>query len=76
MTLPARSCRIQYMHEAYHDLTEETVGVDTWLDNLETVLTAIGQRRLTDDQLDRLARLLSEAEQGAIARARQPRRVR
>jgi hypothetical protein len=76
MTLPARSRRIQYMHEAYHDLNEETVGADTWLDNLETVLTAVGQRRLTDDQLDRLARLLSEAEQGAIARARQPRRVR
>jgi hypothetical protein len=54
----------------------EAHGMDTWLDSLETVLRAISQRRMTEDQLDRMARLLYEAEQGAIARVRRPRRVR
>lgn len=44
----------------------EAEGMDRWLDNLETILTAIGQRRMTRDQLYRFGRLIAESEQRAV----------
>ena len=45
-------------------------AVDGYLDNLESLLIALGQRDIYGDQLDRLARLLQGAERTALARAR------
>lgn len=46
----------------------ETIGVHVYLDNLETLLTAIAQRRMTREQVDRFARLLAAAGRDAIRR--------
>jgi hypothetical protein len=48
----------------------EIEGMDQWLDNLESLSIAISQRRMTNDQLDRYARLLRGMEREAVARAR------
>jgi hypothetical protein len=48
----------------------EIEGMDAWLDNLESLSIAISQRRMTNDQLDRYARLLRGMEREAVARAR------
>ena len=36
----------------------EMYAMDQWLDHLETVATALSQRRMTEDQRERLYRLL------------------
>lgn len=48
----------------------ETMGTHVYLDNLETLLTAIAQRRMTREQVDRFARLLAAAERDALGRGR------
>lgn len=48
----------------------EAEGMDRWLDGLETLFTAIRQRRMTTDQLDRYSALLLGAEKDALARGR------
>ena len=48
----------------------EIHGMDEWLDNLESLLICIGQRRMTTDQLERYARLLHGAERDALRRRR------
>ncbi len=48
----------------------EVNAMDMWLDNLTSVLAAIGQRRMRGDQLDRYARLLNGAETDALSRTR------
>lgn len=62
-----RAHRIQYMHESIA-IEAEVFGVDTWLDNLESILRALSQRRMTPDQLDRYALLLEGAEADALRR--------
>lgn len=44
----------------------EAEGMDYWLDGLETLFTAIRQRRMTADQLDRYSGLLLLAEKHAL----------
>ena len=44
----------------------EAEGMDYWLDSLESMLIAIGQRRMTADQLDRYSTLLLKAEKHAL----------
>jgi hypothetical protein len=46
----------------------ELSGMDVWLSNLDTLLTAIRQRRMTSDQRGRYARLLQAAQRDAIER--------
>ena len=56
-----------------------SVGIDMHLSSLETLMTALEQRALTEDQLDRFARILQYGERVALTtlRARQrPRRQR
>lgn len=53
----------------------EVYGMDNWLDHLDTVVTAISQRRMTADQLDRFAALLRKGEADALTRVKR-RRVR
>ncbi|MCA1570863.1 MAG: hypothetical protein LC798_11200 [Chloroflexi bacterium] len=49
-----------------------TFGVDTHLDNIESLLIALRQRPMTDEQLDRYARLLQSGERDALRRVRRP----
>lgn len=53
----------------------EERAMDSWLDNLHSILTAIGQRAMTGDQVDRYGRILAEAKGEAIARVRRQRRT-
>lgn len=46
----------------------ERIGMAGWLDNLESTLTAIRQRRMDDELLERYARLLAAATEDAIER--------
>jgi hypothetical protein len=46
----------------------ELEGMDVWLSNLETLLIAIRQRRMTSDQRGRYARLLQGAQRDALER--------
>ena len=48
----------------------EAEGMDYWLDSLETLFTAIQQRRMTSDQLDRFASLLLKAEKYSLSLGR------
>ncbi len=48
----------------------EAEGMDYWLDSLESMLTAIRQRRMTADQLDRYATLLLRAERHSLTLGR------
>ncbi len=48
----------------------EVDAMDIWLDSLASVLAAIGQRRMSGDQLDRYARMLNVAETDALSRTR------
>ncbi len=50
------------------------VGVDMHLSSLETLMIALEQRRLTEDQLDRFARILQYGERVALSRVRGKRR--
>ena len=61
------------MRDAVTDFNERA-AMDTWLDNLQTLMMCLSQRRMTDDQLDRFARLLAGAEADAIERVRHTRR--
>lgn len=51
----------------------EADGMDEWLDSLETLAVAIGQRRMTNDQRDRLYGLLERIY--TDARSRRARRA-
>ena len=46
----------------------ESAAMDKWLDILEVDLTAIRQRRMTADQLERFTRLIHGAEAETVAR--------
>jgi hypothetical protein len=48
--------------------TSTACAMDIYLDHLDTLLTAISQRPMTDDQLDRCARLLNRAESDCLGR--------
>lgn len=48
--------------------SDETDGMDVWLDNLETLGHALSQRRMTGDQLERFARLLDRMQRDALER--------
>ena len=58
-----------------HDLIDfpvwesvEANGMDVWLDHMETLMTAISQRRMTRDQLERYTKLIHGAEAESVAR--------
>lgn len=53
----------------------ERSGMAGWLDNLESTLTAIRQRRMDRELLERYARILAAAQSDAIERGyREPNR--
>ena len=43
-------------------------AVNLWIDNLETLLTAIRQREMSREQRDRYARILAGAERDVLER--------
>jgi hypothetical protein len=47
---------------------DESSGMDYWLDNLETLISAIAQRRMTNAQRSRYARLINRAQRDVLAR--------
>ncbi len=53
------------------------MAVDMYLDNVESLLMAIAQRPISDEQMERMARLLNKGERDCLSRAkpRQRRRI-
>lgn len=52
----------------------EMLGMDVWLDHFETMATALSQRRMTEDQRERLYGLLERIYTDARLRHRSRRR--
>lgn len=54
-------------HDPVDRDTERTV--DNFTSSVETLLTGIAQRRMSDEQIERLARVLQRAERNLLARS-------
>lgn len=72
----AKARRVRHDPDLCVDCKHRRHAVDDYLSNVESLLTALEQRELDGEQVERLARLLQRGEILALARSKNPNRRR